>query len=250
MKLVRCCYEKNTFYGELRDSMIYPIDGDIYHSFTTYEGGVPLEAVSLLPPCEPTKIVAVGLNYGEHAKEMQEAQLKTPVLFMKPTTALLAPGGTIRRPKESNRVDYEAELAVVIKKTCRQVTPEAAADYVLGYTCCNDVTARDLQKTDGQWTRAKGFDSFAPLGPWIETELDPNHLEIRLEVNGEVRQKGNTDMMLFSPMQLVSFISSVMTLLPGDVIITGTPAGIGPLESGDRVSVIIENIGSLTNYME
>lgn len=250
MKIVRCTYEKNTFYGVLREGMIYPVDGDIFGNISTLEGGVALEKVTLLPPCEPTKIIAVGLNYSEHAKEMQEAQLKTPVLFMKPTTALLAPGGTIRRPKESERVDYEAELAVVIGKTCYHVTPEEVPDYVLGYTCLNDVTARDLQKADGQWTRAKGFNTFAPMGPWIETELDPNGLEIRLEVNGTVRQSGNTDMMLFSPARLVSFISGIMTLLPGDVITTGTPAGIGPLQSGDTVSVIIDKIGILTNYME
>lgn len=250
MKIVRCTYENNTFYGVLRDGMIYPVEGDIYGSYTICADGVSPERVQLLPPCEPTKIVAVGLNYSEHAKEMQEAQLKTPVLFLKPTTALLPPNGVIRRPQASERVDYEAELAVVIGKTCSHVTEEAAADYILGYTCCNDVTARDLQKADGQWTRAKGFDTFAPLGPWIETELDPRHLEIRLEVNGIVRQHGNTDMMLFSPFRLVSFISGVMTLLPGDVIITGTPSGIGPLSSGDTASVMIENIGTLTNYME
>ncbi|MGN1059791.1 MAG: fumarylacetoacetate hydrolase family protein, partial [Clostridia bacterium] len=229
MKILRYTYKEQGGYGVLRDGTVYPIAGDIFGAFTVAEAGVPLSAVSLLPPCEPTKIVAVGLNYSDHAKEMQETQLKDPVLFMKPTTALLPHGGTIMRPAAAKQVDYEAELAIVIGRKARQVSVGQAGDYIFGYTCLNDVTARDLQKTDGQWTRAKSFDTFAPMGPVIETELDPSCLAIRLEVNGEIRQQSNTSMMMFSPQALVSFVSGVMTLLPGDVITTGTPAGIGPM---------------------
>ncbi len=250
MKFLRYCYDGAISYGALAGDMIRPVSGNIFEAYELSEDKIPLSAVQVLVPCEPSKIIAVGLNYSDHAKEMQEAQKKAPVLFTKPTTALLEPEGTILWPVASNRVDYEAELAVVIGKKAKDVPVEKAKEVIFGYTCLNDVTARDLQKEDGQWTRAKGFDTFAPMGPVIETELDPDHLEIRLEVNGEVRQQGNTNMMMFSPYELVSFVSGIMTLLPGDVITTGTPSGIGPMKSGDRVSVVIEHIGTLTNYME
>lgn len=250
MKFLRYEYEGKNSYGVLKGETVYPVAGDIFTGFTVKEVGVSLSEVKLLVPCEPTKIIAVGLNYSEHAKEMKEEQRKDPVLFTKPTTALLADGGTICWPKQSAQVDYEAELAVVIGKTADNISPSEAKDYIFGYTCMNDVTARDLQKLDGQWTRAKGFNTFAPMGPFIETEVDVSALDIRLEVNGEVRQSGNTSMMMFSPAELVSFVSGIMTLLPGDVITTGTPAGIGPMNHGDKVSVIIESIGTLTNYME
>ncbi|MBQ4518128.1 MAG: fumarylacetoacetate hydrolase family protein [Clostridia bacterium] len=250
MKILRYTYKDACGYGVLQGEDIHPIIGDIFSDFTLSENRIPFKEASLLVPCEPTKIIAVGLNYSEHAKEMQEEQLKDPVLFTKPTTALLPHGGTICRPAVSQRIDYEAELAVVIGKTCKNISAEEAEEFILGYTCLNDVTARDLQKQDGQWTRAKGFDTFAPVGPWIETELDTKNLSIRLEINGEVKQQGNTDMMMFSPQKLVSFVSGIMTLLPGDIITTGTPSGIGPMESGDEVSVIIDKIGTLTNIME
>ncbi len=250
MKVLRYEYEGKTSYGILKDDMVYPVTGDIFEDFAVCDAGVSLSCVKLLVPCEPTKIIAVGLNYSDHAKEMKEEQRKDPVLFTKPTTALIADGETIRWPKASKQVDYEAELAVVIGKRADNVSAEDADDYIFGYTCLNDVTARDLQKTDGQWTRAKGFNTFAPMGPYIETEVDVSSLSIRLELNGEVKQEGTTDMMMFSPGELVSFVSGIMTLLPGDVITTGTPAGIGPMNHGDKVSVIIESIGTLTNYME
>lgn len=250
MKFLRYEHEGKQAYGVLRGDMVYPVQGNIFQEYTISEGAIPLVSVSLLVPCEPTKIVAVGLNYSDHASEMEELQRPAPVLFMKPVTALLPEGGTILRPAQSQQVDYEAELAVVIGKRASRVPVETAKDYIFGYTCFNDVTARDLQKLDGQWIRAKGFDSFAPMGPVIETEVDPGQLDIRLEVNGEVRQQSNTKMMMFSCAELVSFVSEVMTLLPGDVITTGTPAGIGPMESGDVVRVVIEHVGTLTNIME
>ncbi|MBE7041568.1 MAG: DUF2437 domain-containing protein [Ruminococcaceae bacterium] len=250
MKVLRYEYEGVTSYGVLKGESVYPVAGDVYADFTVSEASIPLSAVKVLVPCEPTKIIAVGLNYSDHAKEMKEEQRKAPVLFYKPTTALLEDGGTILWPAQSQQVDYEAELAVVIGKRAENVSKEEADDYIFGYTCLNDVTARDLQKIDGQWTRAKGFNTFSPMGPFIETEVEVSSLDIRLELNGEVKQHGNTDMMMFSPQELVSFVSGIMTLLPGDVITTGTPAGIGPMKRGDKVSVIIENIGTLTNYME
>lgn len=250
MKILRYEYEGITSYGFLEDETVYPVMGNIFGDFTVAKEGVLLSCVKLLVPCEPTKIIAVGLNYSDHAKELKEEQRKAPVLFSKPTTALLPDGGTILWPCQSGQVDYEAELAVIIGKTADKIQPEEADDYIFGYTCLNDVTARDLQKIDGQWTRAKGFNTFAPMGPFIETEVDVSSLDIRLELNGEVKQQGNTDMMMFSPRELVSFVSGVMTLFPGDVITTGTPAGIGPMQHGDKVSVIIEKVGTLTNYME
>lgn len=250
MKVLRYEYEGKTSYGVLKGETVYPVSGNIFADYTVAETGISLSSVKLLVPCEPSKIIAVGLNYSEHAKEMKEEQRKDPVLFTKPTTALIADGETIRWPKASKQVDYEAELAVVIGKKADNISKAEANDYIFGYTCLNDVTARDLQKTDGQWTRAKGFNTFAPMGPYIETEVDVSALSIRLELNGVVKQQGKTDMMMFSPDELVSFVSEIMTLLPGDVITTGTPAGIGPMNHGDKVSVIIENIGTLTNYME
>lgn len=250
MKILRYTYQGKTGCGVLKGRLVYPVIGNVFSDFAIADAGIPLSAVQLLVPCEPTKIVAVGLNYSDHAKEMKEKLRKAPVLFMKPLTALTPHGSLIRRPTASNQVDYEAELAVVIGKQGRDIPEEKAEEYIFGYTCLNDVTARDLQKIDGQWTRAKGFDTFAPMGPVIETELDPAQLSVSLTVNGEVRQQGNTNMMLFSPGELVSFVSGVMTLEPGDVITTGTPAGIGPMAPGDEVSVVIEGIGTLTNIME
>ncbi|MBE7048613.1 MAG: DUF2437 domain-containing protein [Ruminococcaceae bacterium] len=249
MKFLRYTYNQETAYGVLCDNKIYSISGNLFGYHTVAKHSISLAEVTLLAPCEPTKIVAVGLNYRDHAKELKETQRQDPVLFMKPTTAILPPYGKIVRPTMSKQVDYEAELAIVIGKKACHISVEEAKEYIFGYTCFNDVTARDLQKIDGQWTRAKGFDTFAPMGPVIETELDPTSLSISLEVNGVVKQKGNTNMMMFSCEELVSYISHVMTLLPGDVITTGTPAGIGPMSAGDTVCVTIEQIGTLLNYM-
>lgn len=206
-----------------------------------------LSDVRLLAPVLPSKIVAVGLNYRDHAKELGKEIPGEPLLFLKPPSALNHPGADVVYPADSRRVDYEAELAVVIGKVAKNVRSAEAASVIYGYTCINDVTARDLQARDVQYTRAKGFDTFAPLGPWVETEVSPEALSVRCTVNGEMRQDGNTREMDASVFRLVEFISRVMTLYPGDVIATGTPPGVGPLRVGDTVTVEIEGIGALSN---
>jgi 2-keto-4-pentenoate hydratase/2-oxohepta-3-ene-1,7-dioic acid hydratase in catechol pathway len=210
----------------------------------------PPQNAQLLPPATPSKIVAVGRNYAEHAKELGNEAPPEPNIFMKPSTSVLAPGGTIVRPPISNRVDHECELAIVVGREARNVPRGQWRDYVRGFTCANDVTARDLQKKDVQFTRAKSFDTFCPIGPCIETDLDPAALRIQTRVNGEIRQNGNTVQMIFKCDVLFEFITQVMTLLPGDVILTGTPAGVGPLSSGDVVEVEIEGIGVLRNLVK
>ena len=196
---------------------------------------------------KPSKIVAVGRNYAEHAKELGNDTPAEPIIFLKPSTAVLAPGGTIVRPAISQRVDHEGELAIVIGAIAKNVRAAYWRSVVQGFTCANDVTARDLQKKDVQFTRAKSFDTFCPLGPHIETELDPSRLHIQTRLNGVVKQDGNTEQMVFKCDFLIEFITAVMTLLPGDVILTGTPAGVGPLNAGDVVEVEIEGIGTLRN---
>ena len=208
----------------------------------------PVADVRLLAPVLPTKVVAIGKNYADHAREMGGEPPDEPVIFLKPSTSVTGPGDPVARPvKLSERVDFEGELAVVIGRLCRDVPPERVSEVIFGYTCANDVTARDLQARDGQWTRAKGFDTFCPLGPWIETGLDPSDLELTTTVNGEVKQHARTSQLLHDVTAVVCYVTSVMTLLPGDILLTGTPAGIGPLVHGDRVSVAIQGIGALTN---
>jgi 2-keto-4-pentenoate hydratase/2-oxohepta-3-ene-1,7-dioic acid hydratase in catechol pathway len=208
----------------------------------------PLAEVRLLAPVLPSKVVAVGQNYAEHIREMGGEPPAEPVLFLKPSTSVTGPADRIAYPvKLTDRVDYEGELAVIIGRLCRDVPKERAEDVVFGYTCANDVTARDLQAKDGQWTRAKGFDTFCPLGPWMETGTDPSDLGITTTVNGDVRQHARTSELLWDVPSLIEYVSSVMTLLPGDVLLTGTPEGVGPLTDGDEVSVTIESIGTLTN---
>jgi 2-keto-4-pentenoate hydratase/2-oxohepta-3-ene-1,7-dioic acid hydratase in catechol pathway len=208
----------------------------------------PVADVRLLAPVLPTKVVAIGKNYADHAREMGGEPPDEPVIFLKPSTSVIGPGDPVARPvKLSERVDFEGELAVVIGRLCRDVPPERVSEVIFGYTCANDVTARDLQAKDGQWTRAKGFDTFCPLGPWIETGLDPSDLELTTTVNGEVKQHARTSQLLHDVTAVVCYVTSVMTLLPGDILLTGTPAGIGPLVHGDRVSVAIQGIGALTN---
>jgi len=197
----------------------------------------------------PSKIVCVGRNYAEHAKELGNEAPTEPILFLKPPSAVLAPGGTIVRPPQSQRVDFEGELAIVISRRARGVPRAQWRDYILGFTCANDVTARDLQKKDVQFTRGKSFDTFCPIGPEIETDLDPSALSLVTRVNGEVKQNGNTRDMIFKPDFLIEFITAVMTLCPGDVILTGTPSGVGPLNAGDDVEVEIEGIGTLRNHV-
>ncbi|MEP7026107.1 MAG: fumarylacetoacetate hydrolase family protein [Actinomycetota bacterium] len=204
--------------------------------------------VRLLAPVLPTKVVAIGKNYADHAKEMGGEPPAEPVIFLKPSTSVTGPGDPVARPvKLSERVDFEGELAVVIGRLCRDVPPERVPEVIFGYTCANDVTARDLQSRDGQWSRAKGFDTFCPLGPWIETDLDPADLELTTTVNGEVKQRARTSLLLHDITELVCYVTAVMTLLPGDILLTGTPAGVGPLVHGDRVTVAIQGIGALTN---
>jgi 2-keto-4-pentenoate hydratase/2-oxohepta-3-ene-1,7-dioic acid hydratase in catechol pathway len=208
----------------------------------------PVPEVRLLAPVLPTKVVAIGKNYAEHAREMGGEPPSEPVIFLKPSTAVTGPGDPVARPvKLSERVDFEGELAVVIGRLCRDVPAERVPEVIFGYTCANDVTARDLQGRDGQWTRAKGFDTFCPLGPWIETDLDPADLELTTTVNGEVKQQARTSQLLHDITELVCYVTAVMTLLPGDVLLTGTPAGVGPIVHGDTVAVTIEGIGTLSN---
>jgi 2-keto-4-pentenoate hydratase/2-oxohepta-3-ene-1,7-dioic acid hydratase in catechol pathway len=212
----------------------------------------PLAEVRLLAPVLPSKIAAIGRNYVDHAKELGNLVPEVPITFLKPSTSVIGPRETIAYPEISQEVHFEAELAVVIGRLCRQVPRERVREVVLGYTCANDVTARDLQKAEGQWGRAKGFDTFCPLGPWIETDLDlagkdPEDLAVTCTVNDELMQAGRTSQMIRNVADLVAHVSEAMTLLPGDVILTGTPAGVGPLQIGDTVSVTIESIGTLTN---
>jgi 2-keto-4-pentenoate hydratase/2-oxohepta-3-ene-1,7-dioic acid hydratase in catechol pathway len=230
--------------------------GDTYRCFTSSEPwqdttldskSHPLKAVQLMAPAIPTKIVAVGLNYRDHIQEMKHEDHKDPVLFLKPPSSLLNPEGKILYPPSSSRVDYEAELAVVLKGRLRNASPEEALKAIWGFTCCNDVTARDLQKTDGQWTRAKGFDTFCPLGPWLVTDFTEKGQKILSRVNGEIKQSSQISMRIWGTAELLSFASKVMTLEPLDVLTTGTPAGIGPVQAGDVVEVEVEGIGILRN---
>lgn len=224
-------------------------DGDMEGLRTRRIEAIPLEQAALLPPVRPSKIVCIGRNYREHAAELGHDVPTEPLLFLKATSALLAPGGVVRRPRISERVDHEGELGVVIGKTCYQ--PAADADirqYILGYTCVNDVTARDLQNKDGQWSRSKGFDTFCPVGPIVTDEIDPwAGINVETRVNGAVRQQGNTRDFIFPLDVLIRHIAQAMTLFPGDLIPTGTPSGVGPVVSGDQMEVMVEGIGTLHN---
>jgi len=231
------------------DNQIIVISGDpIYHGVTKTGAKVALNSVRLLAPVIPrSKVVCVGKNYADHAKEMGSEPPKEPIIFIKPNTTVIGPGDTIVWPQMAPTIDYEAELAIVIGRLCKDVPKERVKDVIFGYTIANDVTCRELQKSDGQWTRAKGFDTFCPLGPWIETDFIPGTQRIYSEINGDVKQDANINEMIFSVEDIVVFVSQVMTLLPGDVIITGTPAGIGPMPERSTVSVGVEGIGVLTN---
>ena len=236
-------------FGWLHEDKVGALDGSPFSEFRRQEADLPLESVRLLAPVLPGKIICVGRNYVEHAKEHNAEVPDVPLLFLKPPSSVIGPDQTIILPPQSQQVEHEAELVVVVGKRGRWIEPERALDYVLGYTIGNDVTARDLQRRDGQWTRAKGFDTFCVLGPWIETELDPADLMITCHVNGELRQMASTRDMVFHIEQLIAFASSIMTLEPGDVIMTGTPAGVSPLRAGDQVVVAIEHLGSLRNLV-
>ncbi|MGD2105534.1 MAG: fumarylacetoacetate hydrolase family protein [Anaerolineae bacterium] len=241
-------------WGVVTDDTIRALIGDPFGSWELGEGLGRVEAADLLAPTMPTKIVCVGLNYTAHADESSAEVPSEPLLFFKPPSAVIGPDASIVLPSQSERVDYEGELAIVIGRAqsgpCRHVSPDRAWDHVLGVTCGNDVTARDLQSRDNQWTRAKGFDTFCPLGPWLMTGLgeeDVAELEVVCRVNEDVRQDGHVSDMVFSPAELMAYVSSIMTLAPGDVIMTGTPEGVGPLAPGDKVEVRIEGVGELRN---
>jgi len=247
VRLARFRHGNRIATGFLETGYVRPLRGTFFEDPLPTGEEVPLSGVRLLSPVIPSKIVAVGKNYADHAAEMGGTVPEEPVIFMKPSTSVIGPGDPIPYPSISRQVDHEAELAVVIGRLARAVSAEDAGRFILGYMCANDVTARDLQRKDGQWTRAKGFDGFCPLGPWVETEVDPIDLAIECRVNGQVRQSARTSDLAFGPAELVEFISKVMTLLPGDVILTGTPAGVGPMSVGDRVEVEVDGVGVLEN---
>jgi len=249
MKFVRFRKDDCCSYGLLEGDLVKKIEGDIFGDFKITECCYDIADVEILIPCQPSKIVCVGLNYRAHAQEVNLALPKEPVIFLKPPSAALPHKGKIVRPAMSGRVDYEGEVGIVIGKMAKNVKLEEAYSYIFGATCFNDVTARDLQSKDGQWTRAKSFDTFAPFGPCIATGLNYDNLSIELLLNGEVKQKSNTSDLIFNISQIVSFISQVMVLMPGDVIATGTPSGIGPMNSGDTVQVRVEGVGVLENYV-
>lgn len=234
-------------FGVVNGTSIDIIKGHPFSDLEFTGVNLDLEKVKILSPVLPSKVVCVGKNYADHAKELGGEVPAEPVIFIKPSTTVIGENDQIVLPTQSTNVHHEVELAIVISHLCKNVDVSRAGEVILGYTIANDVTARDLQNSDGQWTRAKSFDTFCPLGPWIETELDPTNLDLTCEVNGQVRQSGNTSEMVRTAHEMVAWISTVMTLLPGDVILTGTPAGVGPIVNGDIVEVTISGIGTLSN---
>lgn len=252
-RFVRMMRDDGPRWGIVEDERVYGLRGGPFGDWERGGALGSLDELSLLAPVAPTKVVCVGRNYPAHAAEHGSVVPEEPLLFFKPPSAVIGPEDPIILPPQPERVDYEAELAVVIGRTCRAVSPEDAWGCVLGVTCGNDVTARDLQRRDDQWTRAKGFDTFCPLGPWVVTglgESDATDLEVICRLNGEVRQRALASEMAFSPAELIAYASSIMTLEPGDVIMTGTPEGVGPLTAGDEVEVEIESIGVLRNVAQ
>lgn len=250
MRFVRYLYKEEICYGLVEDGEIIQLEEDFFDSLQRSELHLKLEDVALLSPVEARKIICVGLNYCDHIKEMNLESPSEPVIFMKPTTALIGDQALIRKVSAlTKRVEFEGELAIVIKKTAKDVPIDEAQEYVFGYTIANDVTARDLQDPHGQWTIAKSFDTFAPIGPWIETEVNVDSLKITTHLNGELRQSSNTKEMFFKPDYLISYLSRIMTLEPKDLILCGTPSNVGEIKNHDRVSVTIENIGVLNNML-
>jgi 2-keto-4-pentenoate hydratase/2-oxohepta-3-ene-1,7-dioic acid hydratase in catechol pathway len=247
VRLVRFRHGERIATGFVSEGAVRVIRGTFFEDPVPTGEDIPLADVRLLAPVIPSKVVAVARNYPEHAAELGNPLPETPMVFFKPATSVIGPGGPIPIPEGTERVDHEAELAMVIGRLCRRVAEADASRFVLGYTCANDITARDWQKADGQWARAKGSDGFCPLGPWVETEVDPSDLAVTSRVNGEARQSGRTSDMVFSPAALIAFMSRTITLLPGDVVLTGTPPGVGPIRPGDRVEVEVEGIGVLEN---
>lgn len=234
-------------FGWLYEDLVGQIDGDPFGEYRRLDPSIPVDTIRLLPPVQPSKILCVGRNYEAHAKEQDVQVSDVPNIFLKPPSSLVGPGDAVVLPSQSKQVEHEAELAVVIGVRGRRIQPEDAMGHIFGYTIANDVTARDLQRTDLQWTRGKGFDTFCPIGPWIETDFDPADALITCHVGEELRQMSSTRDMVFTVSQLVVFISSFMTLEPGDVILTGTPAGVGELVPGMQVKITVEGIGTLVN---
>lgn len=248
MRIIRYQYKNETpRYGWIYQDKVGEIDGNIYSEYRRLEAKIPLTEVKLLAPAQPGKIICVGRNYAEHAKELGNDVPKVPLIFLKPPSSVISPGDAIILPPQSQQVEHEGELVAVIGTRGRNITAEQARQHILGYTIGNDVTARDLQKSDGQWTRAKGFDTFCPIGPWIDTDFDISDALIICKVSGQPRQMASTRDMVFNVGTLVAFVSSVMTLEPGDILFTGTPAGVGTMRDGDEVVVEIEGLGSLSN---
>lgn len=246
MKLARILWNNRVCYAKVENDRYYLIDGDMFDIKGVSE--TPLKGdIKILPPTEPTKIVALGANYKKHAKELNLKINSVPLIFLKPPSSIIASGEDIIIPKNAQKVDYEAELCVVIKKDCKDVRPEDVFEVILGYTCANDVSERVFQKSDGQWTRSKGFDTFCPVGPVVETQLDGDNVDLKAVVNGKVVQQGNTADMIHDIKSIVSFVSGIMTLKKGDLIMTGTPEGVGEIKSGDVVEIVIEGIGKLKN---
>ncbi|OGO19942.1 MAG: hypothetical protein A2Z15_03110 [Chloroflexi bacterium RBG_16_50_11] len=249
MKIVRFTSGFTTEYGVLYEDAVISIEDSPFEAVKETHRHYRINDVKLLPPCRPSKIIALGVNYRSHGEEMNHQPPEEPLIFLKPATSVIGTEDKIIYPPSSKRVDYEGELGVVIKSITRHVSKEEAPYRILGYTCVNDVTARDLQAKDKQWTRAKSFDTFCPIGPCIETDVSPFSLTLETFLNGKIKQQVNTSQLIFPIFELVSFISHIMTLLPGDVIATGTPGGIGPMQPGDTVEVKIAGIGTLRNYV-
>ena len=247
MRIARYSHRGQVGFGVVEGETVAAIGPHPFGAFQYTGERFPLAEARLLAPVLPSKVVAVGRNYADHAAELGNEVPPAPIIFLKPSTAVIGPGDPIVRPAGVGRVDYEGELAVIVGKLVRRLAAADAIQAVLGFTCANDVTARDLQRADGQWTRGKGFDTFCPLGPWIESDLDSSDLAVHTLVNGEVRQQARTSELEHGVAELLAFVSRVMTLLPGDVLLTGTPAGVGPLEVGDRVEVEVEGVGVLVN---
>jgi 2-keto-4-pentenoate hydratase/2-oxohepta-3-ene-1,7-dioic acid hydratase in catechol pathway len=252
MRLVRFRFGDRIATGaaEFDADTIRVLQGTFFEDPVPTGEEVPIDDVRLLAPVLPSKLVCVGKNYAAHAAEFDSAVPEEPLLFLKPSTAVIGPNDPIRLLPVSRRVDYEGELAVIIGRIARGVRTEDAYKHILGYTCANDVTLRDLQKSDDQWARAKGFDGSCPLGPWIETDLDPTDVRVETRLNGDVRQAGQTSDMAFGVATLIEYITSFMTLLPGDAILTGTPEGVGRLSAGDVVEVEVDGVGTLSNPVE
>lgn len=238
------------FYAKVVDGELFRLRGDVFGSPAFDKKPTPIKGLRTLVPVQPSKVVAVGLNYADHARETNKPLPKEPLFWIKATTSLLPDGGKIEIPFPQHRTDYEAELAIVIGRRIRNVTATAAPRYILGYTAAQDISDRHIQASDGQWCRCKSFDTFTPLGPYVETKLDPHELSIQLFQNGQLRQNSNTSQLIFNCYQLVSFISTNLTLLPGDVILTGTPSGIGRIQSGDRLEVRIQGLAPLVNTVK